>query len=73
MHSIQQFENRRANRAMKRKVFEEWKKMSLISGLMEANQQMEEQLRQSREREQKCLNKITLLQQLLEIMENNQK
>ena len=58
---------------MKRKVFEEWKKMSLISGLMEANQQMEEQLRQSREREQKCLNKITLLQQLLEIMENNQK
>lgn len=73
MHSIQQFENRRANRAMKRKVFEEWKKMSLISGLMEANQQMEEQLRQSREREQKYLNKITLLQQLLEIMENNQK
>ena len=58
---------------MKRKVFEEWKKMSLISGLMEANQQMEEQLRQSREREQKYLNKITLLQQLLEIMENNQK
>lgn len=73
MHNIQQFEQRRANRAMKRKVFEEWKKMSLISGLMEANQQMEEQLRQSREREQKCLNKITLLQQLLEIMENNQK
>ena len=58
---------------MKRKVFEEWKKMSLISGLMEANQQMEEQLRQSREREQKYLNKITLLQQLLKIMENNKK